>query len=329
MNRPLRDPSKETDLLIQPTIGRSFVLGMLAVTLLVAACDLGRVTVGTTAKVLRRAQPAIKMESDYELAARAIPGALKTVEGFWVVAPDDENLIAILTEGYCQYGLAFVQDEWEQAVFAKDLDAIAEQNARATKIFTRCMNYALRSLGSDWQKDIFGTPDQIDQLSRKTGSSKRDPLMWAAIALGSIVNHNLDNIEIIAQVSTVKRMLQRVIELDIANKPKDRAFAALPYVALGQIESASTQTGNAQNAKILFEKAIAETTIDGKELYLLPRTIMAYRVGRMTRDQGFYHRELAKVLEMAPSVWPAQRLANEVAHRRARRYLKVEKELFR
>jgi TRAP transporter T-component len=312
---------------MQPLPGRPFVLGFAAIALC-AACDLGRITVGTTAKVLRRAQPAIKMESDYDLAARAIPGALKTVEGFWVVDPDNEDLIAILTEGYCQYGVAFVQDEWEQAVFAKDLEVVAANNVRATKIFTRCLNYALRSLGSEWQRDIFGTPAQIEERARDTGSKKRDPLMWAAIALGSIINHNLDNIDIIAQVPTVKRILQRVLEFDAAHKPSDPSFAALPYVALGQIESASTQTGNAQVAKGYFEKAIAATTINGKELYLLPRTIMAYRIGRMTHDRAFYHQNLAQVLASAPSVWPEQRLANEVAHRRARRYLKFEKELF-
>ncbi|MEZ4359341.1 MAG: TRAP transporter TatT component family protein [Kofleriaceae bacterium] len=300
----------------------------MAALLALTACDLGRVTVGTTAKVLRRAQPAIRMESDYDLAARAIPGALKTVEGFWVVAPDNENLIAILTEGFCQYGLAFVQDEWEQATFAGDLEAVAHLNGRATKIFTRCLNYALRSLGDKWQRDIFGTPEQVELLCRSTGADRRDPLMWAAIALGSIINHNLDNIEIVAQVSTVKRILARVLELDAAQQPKDRSFRALPYVALGQIESASTQTGDVAKAKQYFEQAIALTTVDGQELYLLPRTIMAYRVGRLTRDRALYHQGLVKVLETAPSVWPEQRLANEVAHRRARRYLKLEKELF-
>ena len=41
-----------------------------------------------------------------------------------------------------------------------------------------------------------------------------------------------------------------------------------------------------------------------------------------------FHDTLVKVLETPPSIWPEQRLANEIAHRRARRYLKQEKELF-
>jgi hypothetical protein len=55
---------------------------------------------------------------------------------------------------------------------------------------------------------------------------------------------------------------------------------------------------------------------------------MAYRIGLQTNDQKFFHENLVKVLETPPSVWPEQRLANEIAHRRARRYLSHEKELF-
>jgi len=43
-------------------------------------CDIGKFTVNTTSKVLIRAQPSLQMESDYELARQAIPGALKTIE---------------------------------------------------------------------------------------------------------------------------------------------------------------------------------------------------------------------------------------------------------
>jgi hypothetical protein len=47
--------------------------GAIAIAAALTACDMGRLTVNTTAKVLKRAQPSLKMESDYELAARAVP----------------------------------------------------------------------------------------------------------------------------------------------------------------------------------------------------------------------------------------------------------------
>jgi hypothetical protein len=82
--------------------------------------------------------------------------------------------------------------------------------------------------------------------------------------------------------------------------------------------------GDPAKAKAMFEKALEVT--DNK--MLLPRTLMAYRVGIQTNDQKFFHEQLKIVLETAPSVWPEQRLANEVAHRKARRYLSHEKDLF-
>src|SRR3954466_10094053 len=151
--------------------------GLVLVALL-AACDLGQLTVSTTAKVLARAQPSLQQESDYQLAHDAIPGALKTIEGFWVVDPDNELLIGILTEGYCQYGTAFVEDDWEVAKFAKKLDEIEYHNARATHIFTRCLNYALKQLPGAWSKTLFETPDAVKALAAKTDSEHRNALMW-------------------------------------------------------------------------------------------------------------------------------------------------------
>ena len=123
---------------------------------------------GTTAQILVKAQPSLQMESDYELASKAIPGALKTIEGFYV-ADEQPALRTILTEGYCQYATAFVEDEWEVAKFAKNLDEIENQNQRASKMFTRCLNYALMDLPGGFQKDLFGTPDAATKRINATG----------------------------------------------------------------------------------------------------------------------------------------------------------------
>lgn len=303
-----------------------FVLSVLHV----SACDIGKLTVGTTAKVLVRAQPSLQQESDYQLAHDALPGALKTIEGFWIVDPDNDDLIGILTEGYCQYGTAFVEDDWEVAKFAKKLDEVEAHNARATHIFTRCLNYALKQLGERWQADLFDTTEKVALLVKDTGADRRDQMMWAALALGSIINHNLGRPEMLSYVSTVKVILDRVLELDQANLPDRQDYAALPHIAYGMIYTSSTSTGDATKARAEFEAALRLTADkdhrDGK--LLLARTLMGYRVGVMTNDVVFFHDQLKQVLATPPSVWPEQRLANEVAHRRARRYLSHEKELF-
>jgi hypothetical protein len=305
-----------------------------------AGCDMGKLTVNTTSKVLKRAQPALKMESDYELAKAAVPGTLKTVEGFWNVEPNEE-LTALLTEGYCQYGTAFVEDDWEVAVFAKDFDRIEELNERSTKIFTRCLNYALRQLGPKWEKNLFGKTADAQALIKGAGPGQRDAMMWAAYAMGSIINHNLDDIEIIAYLPTVKLMFQRILELDARTKPPrtkdgkpdcsgtraDRCvYRALPHTALGMLLSATGKDTGGDPVAATKHFADAVDATGGK--MLLPRVLYAYKVGAITGDRELFRKTLLDVLATDPAIWPEQRLANEVAHRRARRYLKREKEIF-
>jgi hypothetical protein len=304
-----------------------------------SACDMGALTVSTTAKVLKRAQPALKMESDYELASKAVPATLKTVEGFWNVDPSNSTLTALLTEGYCQYGTVFVEDEWEIAVFAKDLDRVAELNARSTKIFTRCLNYALRQLGKEWQENLFKDTDTVTKLVAKADQGKRNALMWAAYALGSIINHNLNDVEVIAYLPTVKLMFQRLLQLDEKAKwpvGKDGkpdcnkgnadkcVYHALPHIALGMLYSAASTGGDVKEATARFQTAIELT---GGRM-LLPKTLYAYRVGKLTQNKELFRKTLLEVLATPPDIWPEQRLATEVAQRRARRYLKIEKEIF-
>ncbi|MBA3542708.1 MAG: hypothetical protein H0T79_24035, partial [Deltaproteobacteria bacterium] len=203
----------------------------------VSACDMGQFTVKTTAKVLVRGQPSLQQEADWQLAHDAIPGALKTIEGFWIVHPENENLIKILTEGYCQYGTGFVEDDWEIAVFAKKPEEIAYHNTRSTNIFSRCLNFALKQLGPRWQQEIFGETDVALKLIKETGSQHRTALMWAGLALGSLINHNLNRVEMIAYLSTVKAILNRVLEMDAkeGSLPTNKVHAAMPHVALGMV----------------------------------------------------------------------------------------------
>jgi len=306
-------------------------LRLLLISILLAACSLPEnLAMKSTTKILAKAQPSLQMEADYELARQAIPGALKTLEGFWVAGPPPdarERLERILTEGYCQYGTGFVEDDWELAKFNKDLPAIEYHNDRSTHIFTRCLNFSLKLLGTRWQKEIFGTPEEVAKLLKDTGKGHRFELMFAGAALGGLVNHNLTRIEMISYLGTVQAIMERVIEIDQkSGPPANKAHAALPYVALGMIYSAKGKAmgGEPDKAKAMFEKAFE---VSGQK-FLLAHTFMAYRVGLQTNDQKFFHETLVKVLETPPSIWPEQRLANEIAHRRARRYLSHEKDLF-
>ena len=56
--------------------------------------------------------------------------------------------------------------------------------------------------------------------------------------------------------------------------------------------------------------------------------LYARRYAVAVQDRALFHKSLVEVLETDPAIWPDQRLANEIAHRKAKRYLKREKEWF-
>jgi len=176
------------------------------------------------------------------------------------------------------------------------------------------------------------------------GSKERTPFMWAIVGLGGMVNHNLTRVEMLSMLPTVKGGLERIVAIDKAQRgdidgtkkvPCESGCTvrlALPHIALGLVYSAaSTQFGgDPKRASDEFNIALRITADkdhpEGK--MLLARTLWAYRVGLQTNDRKLFHDQLVKVLETDPAIWPEQRLANEVAQRRARRYLSHEKELF-
>jgi hypothetical protein len=299
------------------TLGTAATLG---------GCDMVNLTVNTTSKVLVRAKPSLNMEADYELASRAIPGTLKTIEGFHIANPSNRALIGLLAEGYCQYGTAFVEDEWERAELENRYDDVDYHSKRASKMFIRCTNYGLDLLGKSWRDNIYGDFDKIKGMIDRVGSDQRDALMWTAVGLASTINQNKDNVSLIAQLPTAVAMLQRVVAIDDKTNNKNLPYRALPHIALGMYHSGMGEAlgGDSKKAQAHFERALE---ITGNK-FLLARTLMARRIGVMRQDKDFFRKQLLEVLKTNPAIWPEQRLANEVAHRRARRYLKNEKEWF-
>ncbi|MEM9488195.1 MAG: TRAP transporter TatT component family protein [Myxococcota bacterium] len=289
-----------------------------------SGCDLGKITVNTTSKVLKRAQPALKQEADYDMAARALPGTLKTVEGFWFVNPN-ATLTGILAEGYCQYGVGFVEDEWELAVLARDLDRAEYLSARATKMFVRCTNYALHLLGETWKENIFGTTDAVSKLIASAGKDERTGLMWAVVGLSATINQNKDNIAVVSQLPTARMMLERVVKLDDEHDYRaDMYMRALPHMALGQVFTAQAKAlgGDPERGKKHFVRAIELT--DNK--LLLAKVLYARRYAVAVGDRQLFRKLLLEVVQTPPSLWPEPRLANEIAQRRARRDRKQEKD---
>lgn len=291
-----------------------------------SGCNIQKLTVNTTSKVLVKAQPALKQEPDYDMAARAIPASLKTVEGFHMVDPENKRLVKILAEGYCQYATGFIEDEWETASLEKKFDEAEYQSQRATKAFIRCMGYGLELLGGDWKKAVAGKNEDFIKKVSGVGKDDRDGLLWVGVGLAGAINQNKDDIQLVAHLPKARAIFERIAQLDEGDGDRDPALRALPHIALASMAVALSKAmgGNPALGQKHFQRAMEIT----QNKFLLAKVFYARRYAVAVQDRALFEKALVEVLQTDPAIWPEQRLANEIAHRRARRYLKNEKEWF-
>jgi hypothetical protein len=304
----------------------------------------------TTSKIIARGKPALNQEADYTTAARALPGTLKTIESFHYAVPDNKVFTKLLAEAWCQYGAGFAEDEWEVEQFEnKNFEKADFNAARATRIYERCIGYSLELLGKKWAHVLDGEIEPLHKVARKAGKSQRFALMWLASGLTSVVNMNRDDMNIVSYLPFSEYMLRRLVVMDgdraILDKdpkskgtfteekygkaigpPKNPMAHAIPHFALGRILNSRGEHmgGKPEQGRRHFERALEIT--GGK--FLLAKVYFARDYCRTTQNRELFHKTLVEVLQTDPAIWPEERLANEIAHRRARRYLKMEKEWF-
>ncbi|HKA88531.1 MAG TPA: TRAP transporter TatT component family protein [Haliangiales bacterium] len=284
------------------------------------ACNMTKFTANTTSKVIEVASNALNQENDIELAREAAPGSLKTIEGFLMASPENEIFLATLAEGYCNYTFGFIESDVEEARWAGKSELEAKLTARATNLYLRCMNYGLKLLGDGWDKDIHGDLRAFESRVRNAKADHVKGMFWTALGLASAINLNKDDIDMVAYLPKAKILLERVVALD------PNFNYGLGHMALGMLAASLPKAlgGDPEGARKHFDSAMAATS--GK--FLIPKVMMGITLGTQSGDRKFFHDTLVQVLATSPAVFPDQRLGNELAHVKAKRYLAHEKELF-
>jgi hypothetical protein len=301
---------------MEPLMSRYLCVAALAF----AACNMTAFTANQTSKVIKAASPSFQQEPDVDLARAAAPGQLKTVEGFHLASPENDVFIKILAQGYCEYAFGFLEWEVLQARAKGDADAELHYTKRATGLYLRCVNYGLKLLGKSWERALYGETAAWEAKVKSADKDDVPGMFWTGLGLASAINLNRDDIEMVAYLPKAKLLFERVVALE----PTYHNGGA--HMALGMLYSAQSTAlgGDPARGKAEFEKAIAVT--GGK--FLIPKVLMARAYGGVTNDREFFHKTLVQVLETSPAVFPEQRLANELAHLRAKFFLSQEKELF-
>lgn len=299
---------------VRPSVLVSFALGFP-----MFGC-LTNMAAGTTVNVIAQASPAIARFEDPELAEEGIPASIATMEGLLEIRPKDSKLRALLARSYASYGFGFLEDHMEEAL-GRDDEASAERyRRRAAMAFSRARELALGSM-SLWQDDAGGAAGHIKRglsawtsyLQEFDDRDQAPTLFWGAYGWARYIGLNRDDVDALADLPYVNALAERVLQLD----PTFMGHAPHALRA-GLIGSAPAQLGGRPDeAKKEFEVAIAAT--GGKNL--MYHVIEARIVAVALQDRALYKKLLTTVLEAPRDIDLDQRLSNQLAKRRAARYL--------
>lgn len=299
---------------VRPSVLVSFALGFP-----MFGC-MTNMAAGTTVNVIAQASPAIARFEDPELAEEGIPASIATMEGLLEIRPKDTKLRALLARSYASYGFGFLEDHMEEAL-SRDDEANAERyRRRAAMAFSRSRELALGSM-SLWQDDAGGAAAHIERglpawaayLREFDDEDQVSTLFWGAYAWARYIGLNRDDTDALADLPYVNALAERVLELE----PTFMGHAPHALRA-GLIGTAPAQLGGRPDeAKKEFEVAIAAT--GGKNL--MYHVIQARIVAVALQDRALYKKLLTTVLDAPRDLDINQRLSNQLAKRRAARYL--------
>jgi hypothetical protein len=283
--------------------------------LLLAACLLGTgciETILTNGEIAstREAAKSFDTLGDYELAKVSTQAGLAQFEGMHKIAPDNEDALFMLVQGWGGYAWGFVEDEMEEAQL-EGRDAAAEYHKKRAKMaYDRAVFYGLELLShkdkgfekakknemtlATWLKEHFDSKDDAENL------------FWVAYAWMSRVNLLQDDPAMVADLYIGVDMMQRAFELE------PTYYASSPMVAMGAYHG-RTADAEVKEARALFEQALKNTKRGA-----LTTQLTYAQFACTVADKKLYDKLVDEIIA-ADDPDPNQRLNNTIAKRRASR----------
>ncbi len=291
--------------------------------LMITGCSITKMTANQTTAILVKAAATYDKESDLELAEQASLGNLKMLEGLLEVTPDNADLLLLTSGSFSRYAFGFVEDRKEIASERNDLKERDKQIRRAVDFYERGKAYGLRLLAQSRREFPEAVKQDLKQFSAELEhlEKKHVPaLFWTAYAWGSIINLQQNKPERLIELPRAEMMMERVLELD------ESFFFGGAHLFYGVYYGGRPKMfgGDPKEAKQHLERAVEIS--NGK--YLMAKFFLARYYAVPAQDKEFFERVLQEILSAPPDLFPEQRLANELAKRRAERWLSRTNELF-
>jgi len=295
-------------------------LGALCIMAL-GGCDVAKFTADSTAGLFTRAAPAFESYWDYDLAGEAVPATIVQFEGILRVIPDNESIVAQLSQAYVAYAYGWVEADVEALEFEGNYEEADVQRGRARMMYLRAVDLTrhwVRLHNEDVDSAVRASVEDLEAWLRSAFVEEADAemLLWHGYAWGSYINAAKDDMEAIADLAYAKAFVARSIELN------PDYYNAAGYVFMG-VATASEMAADMDQAKVYFEKALART----ERRALQTQVNMARYYAVKTGNRELFDTLLTEVMD-AQDPLPEARLANLMARERAALYIANADQLF-
>ncbi|RMF86372.1 MAG: hypothetical protein D6736_15240 [Nitrospinota bacterium] len=281
-----------------------------------------RITLSSSRTLIADSIAVINSESDLTIAEAAITGNLELLTLLVQHFPRDRDLLVQAAQAFGGYAFAFVEEEMEQKRGVDETQARWQQE-RAKRLYLRARDYgwrALRLIDPSFPPIPQASLEQLQAAVAGLDKEAVPALFWTAYAWANWINLERSSLAALAQLPKAEVMMRRVLALD------DGYFHAGPHLFFAIYYGGRSRQlgGDPERARFHFERALELT----RGRYLLVHVFYARFYAVQVQDRSLYVQLLQTVLEAPDDLDPRQRLANQLAKQRARRYLQKVDELF-
>jgi hypothetical protein len=237
------------------------IFGTLTLILTLASCSTMRsMALKTAAPLFMDSMAGIEAESNWEAFKEATPGNLSLIDGLLAVRPHDENLLVAAIKGNAGYAFGVHETLYLSDKLAENDKTFHKDQAIAfyAKAFDYGQSYLKENDLSLQQlllalKDKYGVAGLLEsQLSGDQVSL--EGILFTAQALGSMINLQRENIQLVSYLPVVKGMFDWACEID------PNIGHGMCQIFYGSYEAGRPAMlgGNPEKGREIFEKMIKE-----------------------------------------------------------------------
>ena len=292
----------------------------LLITLVLGGCSMKRIAVNKVGDALASGGNTFEGDDDPDLVGDALPFSLKLMESLLAESPKHAGLLLATVSGFTQYSYGWVGQRSERA-FTEDIEESNALRARSRRLYLRAQRYGMRAL--EVHNPGFGAALDSDPHAALAKVRKQDvpALYWTAAAHGLAISASKDDPEMIAQLPVVEAFIRRAMELDAGWNE-----GALPEFLINIEASRNGVKAEQTQARIEEFYRQALQLSGGRRASLF----VSYAENSCipAQNRAKFEEMLGRALQIDPDQYPATRLGNTIAQRRARWLLGRKDDLF-